>query len=139
MEQLTKKELVASAARTTSGDSGVVVLDGEFDRAVVELAVTAASGTSPTLDLYVQQTLDNTTYVDVAHFTQVTATLTNPHRVVLNSTDVVDALKEGIGDATIAANSLGFPLLTNKLRIKWVIGGTTPSFTFAVNAYSDQS
>lgn len=138
MEQLTPQTLVSSASKTASGNSGALTLDGNFDRAVIELAVTAVTGSSPTLDLYIQETLDGTNYVDVCAFTQVTAALTNPHRVVLNSIDVADALKEGVGDATTAAGNLGMPLVTNKVRVKWVLGGTSPDFTLAVTSYADQ-
>lgn len=138
MEQVTPQTLVASASRTASGNSGALTLNGDFDRCVLELAVTAVTGTSPTLDLYIQETLDGTNYIDVCHFTQVTAALTNPHRVVLNSIDVSDALKEGIGDATVSAGQLGLALVTNKVRVKWVIGGTSPDFTFAVTSYADK-
>lgn len=135
---LTPKTLVASAARTASGNSGAITLsDGPFDDIIIEVDVTAASGTTPTLDIYVQETLDGTNYVDVAHFTQITAALTNKARVALKRGNLSDAIKEGIGDATVAANTLGLPLMTDKGRVKWVIGGTTPSFTFSVTSYAD--
>lgn len=136
---LEPKTLVASAAQTVSGDSGLISFaDGRFDDLIVEVAVSAASGTNPTLDVYVQQTFDNgTTYVDVAHFTQITAALTNKARVCLARGNFTNALKEGVGDATVTAGQLGLPLLSSKGRIKWVIGGTTPSFTMAVTAYAD--
>ncbi len=139
MAQLKQKVLVASAARTTSSNSGLIdfVDIGEWDNAVVELAVTTVTGTSPTLDLYVQETLDGTNFIDVAHFTQVTGVLAIPHRVALSKGVTTDAVKEGVGDATATAGQLGFPLVTNHIRIKWVVAGTTPSFTFAVNGYAD--
>ena len=135
---LTPKTLLASAARTVSGNSGAITFaDARFDDIIFEVDVSAASGTTPTLDLYIQQTLDGTNYIDVAHFTQITAALTNRARLVVKRGNVTDAIKEGIGDATATAGALGLALLTEKGRIKWVVGGTTPSFTFSITSYAD--
>lgn len=135
---LTPKTLLASAARTTSGNSGAITFaDAKFDDLIIEVDVSAASGTTPTLDIYVQQTLDGTNYVDVAHLTQITAVLTNKARLVVKRGNFTDGVKEGVGDATVAAGALGLALLTTNGRIKWVIGGTTPSFTFSVMSYAD--
>jgi hypothetical protein len=102
---------------------------------LVKLSVSAASGTSPTLDVYFQQSLDGgTTFVDVAHYPQVTGTLTNPHYLNL-SVGADNSIKSGVGDGTITANSLGASLVSNVWRVKWVIGGTDPSFTFAIDAF----
>jgi hypothetical protein len=128
--------LVPSAARTSSGNtSAIVINDMDMENLLVKLSVTAASGTSPTLDVYFQQSLDGgSTWVDVAHYPQVTGTLTNPHYLSL-AAGAANAISSGVGDATIAANSLGTSLVSNVWRVKWVIGGTSPSFTFAVDAY----
>ncbi|MCA1696557.1 MAG: hypothetical protein LC749_18555 [Actinobacteria bacterium] len=72
------------------------------------LDVTAASGTSPTLTVNVQTSDDNTTWRTVVSFTAVTAAPANQH---------------------VSQGSLD-----RYLRFSWVIGGTTPSFTFSVGA-----
>ncbi|GIW67880.1 MAG: hypothetical protein KatS3mg096_748 [Candidatus Parcubacteria bacterium] len=133
---LKTQNLVPSAARTTSGNSGAIVInDMDMKNVLVRLSVSAASGTSPTLDVYFQQSLDGgQTFVDVAHFLQVTAALTNPHYLNL-AVGANNSISSGVGDGTIAANSLGTSLVSNVWRIKWVIGGTSPSFTFAVDAF----
>lgn len=138
---LISQELVASAAKTASGDSGAINLPvrGQ-DSVLIEFACTAVTGTSPTLDLYIQESLDGgVTFVDIAHFAQATAALTNPSRLRLSARNVErasDAIVTGVGDATTAAASLsGIPLISNALRVKWVVGGTSPSFTIAVKAY----
>lgn len=129
--------LVASAARTASGNSGVIILqDFEGQKALVELACTAASGTSPTLDVYVQQSLDGgTNFKDMARFAQLTASAANNHymNLGLGGTDLV--VKGAVGDATISASAVGTAPVSNIWRVKWTIGGTNPSFTFAVTAY----
>jgi hypothetical protein len=133
---LKTQNLVPSAARTTSGDSGAIVInDMDMSNVLIRLSVSAASGTSPTLDVYFQQSLDGgSTWVDVAHYPQVTSALTNPHYVSL-AVGASNAINASVGDGTIAANSLGTSLVSNVWRIKWTIGGTSPSFTFAVDAF----
>ena len=128
--------LVPSSARTANGDSGLIVInDMEMKNLIVKLSVSAVSGTSPTLDVYFQQSLDGgNTFVDVAHFPQVTSVLTNPHWVCL-PVGADNSVKSGVGDGTIAAGTTGVSLVSNVWRVKWVIGGTTPSFTFAVDAF----
>ena len=74
--------------------------------AVGHLHVTAASGTTPTLDVIIQHSTDNATWVDLITFTQVTA-----------------AGKERI-EVTGTVNRY--------VRAIYTIGGTGPSFTFAV-------
>lgn len=104
-------ELVASAARTASGATTVLEGWGVPSAARVQLNVTAAAGTSPTLNVVVEDTLDGTNWNPVGTFAQRTAA----GREVLN---------------------LATPF-TDRLRVRWTIGGTAPSFTFSVLAYSE--
>lgn len=111
--------LVASAARTVSGDSGELsALERTIDqpaaagrianRIRAQLDVTAAAGTSPTLDLVVEDTLDGTNWNVVGTFTQRTAA----------GRQVIDIAGQ----------------FAPRLRVRWTIGGTSPSFTFSVTA-----
>lgn len=103
--------LAPSAARTASGDSGVLTGWGVPSVARVQLEVTAATGTSPTLDVVVEDTLDGTNWNVVGTFAQKIAT----GREVVN---------------------LATPF-ADRLRIRWTVAGVTPSFTFSVIAYSE--
>ena len=105
-------DLVSSAARTITTNHDIWDV-GKFPGRCVTIDpnVTAASGTSPTLDLIVQQSSDGDTWHDTndvkgTAFAQVTA-VSNP-----------------------AAKS--FQIKGNLLRVRAVIGGTTPSFTYVV-------
>lgn len=98
--------LVASAARTTSSDSGASPGWAPATTLRAQLNVTAASGTTPTLDVVLEDTLDGTNWNVIGTFSQKTAT----SREVINVT------------APFADN----------VRARWTVGGTTPSFTFAV-------
>lgn len=106
-----KETLVSSAARTASGDSGTLDGWGAADSLRIQLDVTAVSGTSPTLDVVVEDTLDGTNWNTIGTFAQKTAA----GREVVNITG----------------------LFSDTLRVRWTVAGTTPSFTFAVDCYSE--
>lgn len=99
---------VASAARTASGDSGALTGYGPAQTLRAQLNVTAASGTAPTLDAVIEDSVDGgATWNTVGTFTQATAAT----RQVINVTTP----------------------FADTLRVRWTVGGTTPSFTFAVH------
>lgn len=100
---------VASAARTVSGNSGALSGFGDWSKFRAQLNVTAASGTTPTLDVVIEDSFDGTTWNTVATFTQKTAA------------------------AVEAVNVTG--LFTDQVRVRWTVAGTTPSFTFDVKLY----
>jgi len=104
MSYTSRGTFLASAARTTSGNSGAIDLS-YADDVLVFLNVTAATGTSPTLDVKVYTVDDDGTEYEIAAFTQKTA----------------------VGKEAKAISVFG-----SKLKIGYTIGGTTPSFTFAV-------
>jgi hypothetical protein len=104
--------LVASAARTTSNNSGALGAGwGAVSALRAQLNVTAASGTTPTLDVVIEDSLDGTNWNTVGTFAQKTTT----GREVVNVTG----------------------LFSDQVRVRWTVGGTTPSFTFAVDAYTE--
>lgn len=99
---------VASAARTTSANQTFGTQESSGKALRVQLDVTAASGTTPTLDVVIEDTLDGTNWNVVGTFAQKTAT----GREVINITTPFHG----------------------QMRVRWTIGGTTPSFTFSVKA-----
>ncbi len=105
--------LVASGARTTNGDSGWIDGFGPAKTLRVQLDVTAFAGTSPTLDVVIEDTLDGTNANVLGTFAQRVGT----GREVLNIT---------------------IPF-AERIRVRWTIGGTAPSFTFSVLAYLDMA
>lgn len=100
---------LASAARTASGNQSAGGDQGSADTLRVQLNVTASSGTLPTLDVVVEDTLDGMTWNVIGTFAQKGA----PGREVINITSPFSAT----------------------VRVRWTIGGSTPSFTFAIDAY----
>ncbi len=118
----------ASAAATTSSTSDVL---GNLDRVsklIIQVKTTASSGTSPTLNVYVQIQLPNgTDYMDIGSFTQFTGTANHYMAIVSggNSTAVVT-------DGTLTAGTILNVPFPQYWRIKWVVAGTSPSFTLAI-------
>lgn len=97
---------VPSAARTVTGSSAAVDVSTHSD-AIVLLTCSAASGTTPTMDVKVQASADMVNWYDEGtSFTQIVAAST-------------PAVKKLTG--------LGL-----YIRYFWTIGGTTPSFTFSI-------
>jgi hypothetical protein len=98
---------VASAALTTTTTTGT--LTPTFGCSYeVNIPVTVVSGTTPTLDVVVQESDDaGTNWFDVYHFPRITAT--GMYR------------------------SPKLPLVGNRVRYVQTVTGTTPSFTRAIN------
>jgi hypothetical protein len=102
---------VASAARTATGTGSSFSTAG-LDSINATLVISAATGTTPTLDLTLETTADGTNYYTAGTFPQQTTTQAGVARV--------------IGD------------LGSLSRWKWTIAGTAPSFTFTVSATADR-
>lgn len=106
------REVVASAARTATGNSGALRLPSPARSASLLLDVTAASGTTPTLDVSVEWSHDGGTTWAASQptdtFTQITAAGKAVKRFDVKGPDY---------------------------RIVWTIGGGTPSFTFSAREY----
>lgn len=106
------KLALLSAARTTSGQSDAVAPQSRGNWLNLLIDVTAASGTSPTLDLTVEW------YHDAA--------------AVWSRADPADAFTQ-ITAAGVKVKQ--FSIKGNLYRIVWAIGGTSPSFTFSATEY----
>jgi hypothetical protein len=104
------RTLVASLARTANGNSGP--LDGYDDAESlrVQLEVTASAGTTPTLNVLVEDSLDGVTWNTIGTFTQKITTAREVINVSAPFSDIV--------------------------RVSWTIGGSAgQSFTFSVVAF----
>lgn len=98
----------ASAARTATASSGPIAAPGYATLCVLLVHCTAASGTTPTLDVALDGSADNSSYSAITGgaATQLTAA----------------------GNRTACALAT-----TNYVRVTATIGGTTPSFTFSAS------
>jgi phage gp36-like protein len=102
--------LLASEARDASGAGASVDL-GARTTVALELAVTEVSGTTPTLTVTVQHSADGVLWSTLGAFEAVSIT---------------------------GATALRLPGCKRYVRAAWVLGGTTPSFTFALAGVSLQ-
>lgn len=98
--------LAASEARATS-DSGAAIDLGDRGTLRLSLAVTARSGTKPSLHALVETSADGSTWRQLGSFTAV-------------------------NDAT-GSERRSFPGADRYVRLRWVISGTDPSFTFSAS------
>lgn len=105
--------VVASAARTANGNSGILLLPERGELLHILIAVSAVSGTTPSMTPSLSWSDDGTA-----------ATL-----VPADPTDAMTALT-----ATPGALKT-FQVRGQWYQINWTITGTTPSFTFAAYAY----
>jgi hypothetical protein len=97
--------LLPSAARTTSGSGDGSSAAAEFREGNVLLDITAASGTSPSLTVTVETSVDGGSWFAHTAFTAKTAA----------------------GKDMLKLANLG-----SFLRVSYAISGTSPSFTFSV-------
>ena len=105
--------LLESAVRTATVTGTAVKGLSAAKLLVMQLNVTAASGTSPTLDVVVQDTVDGTNWNTIATFAQATAVT----REVIRLTSA----------------------FTDQLRVVGTITGTSPSFTCEVLTWADSN
>ncbi len=103
--------IVPSAVRTATGDSGLISGWGNVKTLRAQLAVTAVSGTTPSISVFLEDTLDGVNWNQLAAFTP--------------------ASSAGVQVLNVTSS------FTDKMRYRWAITGTTPSVTFAVTVYSE--
>jgi hypothetical protein len=107
---------LGSAARTVTGTSSTYGIGAAFTGIIMQVNVTAVSGTTPTLVVSLQDSVDGgTNFIDVAGSATASITATGFYVVRLNAVAVP---------------------VTPTLRVLYTIGGTTPSFTFQVATYA---
>lgn len=102
--QLHEDTLHASAAETVTGNS-VAAAKQTADLVTCELNVTAGSGSSPTLDVTIEESIDKVNWYSLGTFTQATG-ITNEQKKFVDPAPY--------------------------LRGVWTIAGGTPSFTFTL-------
>lgn len=131
--------LAASAARTAtgSGDELEIVLPDGRPLSLMQLILdvtAAATETGDTLDVFVQTQLDETNWVDVAHFTQVLGDGgAKRYFTKLTGPLATSEFENGTSLSAAAARNL----LGRKWRARWAIADVSTdnaSFTFSVVA-----
>lgn len=97
-------DIVSAAITVTTTSAAVSVVN--IQSCAFNLVTTAVSGTTPTMDVVIQETIDGTNWYDIYHFERVTA----------NGTLVSPLI----------------PMRGSSIRYVRTITGTTPSFTCAM-------
>lgn len=137
--------LTNTTAVTTNGTSATLnlssLLGGEPDGAQFMLNATTMSGTTPTLDVYLQWSSDaGTTWWDFVHFAQVTTT--GKQSALWTRRDNDGTGGTGViatGDAVLGASKvIAAPINSSSFRVKWVISGTITAINFSVLACQDR-
>ena len=131
--------LAASAARTASANGTAVFIGGERRRFIVVNAITAsATAAGDVADIYVDFSLDDTTYYNAIHFTQQAGDgSARTEYAVLDPSAPGAATIDVTADATtgVVRPSLFGPYI----RARWALtdgGGGDTSHTFSVIAYA---
>jgi hypothetical protein len=112
-DQVQVLNLHPTVARTATANSTGVDIQQIVDQIAIVIDSAAGTGTSPTLDVKIQESSDNSTFTDISGlaFTQIT-TSASVQKIVLNK----GATKRYI-------------------RVVSTITGTTPSFSYSVKGY----
>lgn len=125
----TTVNVLASAAYTSTQTSEWYQV-GTYAELVLSVDVTAISGTSPTLDVYLQTKLpDEVNPCDLAAMTQITS---GTPRRVLNFSSGGNS-EYLVTDGTMTAGTIKTASIGGYVRVKAVIGGTNPSFTMSID------
>lgn len=93
------------------------------------LTATGVTGTNPTLDVYIQDSNDNSTWNDRIHFQQMTATTNLTQIAAIASGQIAVSVPV---TASIAAGTIVGGNLAPFLRAQFVVGGTNPSFPISL-------
>jgi hypothetical protein len=145
--------MLNTAAASTSGTGPDINLIMGWQAAIVSVALTAVSGTSPTFDVYIQKKLGQAAaadtagttpptgmaiYDDILHFTQMTTTATriaqlctSPMTPTANAT-LATTCDWAQQNAAISAGDLRIGPLGGLWRVNYVLGGTSPVGSIAV-------
>ena len=130
--------LAASAARTASAN-GTAVAAHDVSRLLVLLNITAsATDAGDTLDVYVDVSPDNATWLNAIHFTQQAGNgAAGKQFAVLDATNPGATVTDVTSDAAAGAVRPG--LFGAYVRARWAItdvAGDDASHTFSVTAYA---
>lgn len=126
--------LQAAAAQTATGNGSAVDGLGEFEQATWQLELTAAAtDVGDTLDVFIQTTVDGTTWLDIVHFTQMLGNGGAKRYIAkTNAAQPLTMIETGTALAAAAVRNL----FGDQYRVRWAITDADAdcSFTFSVKA-----
>lgn len=135
--------LLAQTTITTNGTGPVINAPMGYSGLIVHVSCNTVSGTTPTLNVYLQNQVTDAAATDVAPgpptgavrfqdliaFTQMTTT-GQVAFAFKNQSDIYSAASGATlqQDATLTSGTVNVGPIGANWRIKYVVGGTTPSF-----------
>ena len=126
--------LQASAAKTATGTGSEITLDG-YEAIVFQCELTAAAtDAGDTLDVFVQTTIDGTTWLDAVHFTQMLGN--GGAKRYISKLSASLALTEYETGTALGAAAVRH-IFGSQWRVRWAITDASTqnaSFTFSVTA-----
>lgn len=127
------------ALAATGTGAAFTLRNADFESIVAGLTLASVTGTSPTLDLYLQVQAADGNWYDMYHWAQQTGNTTATHQNFVAISCGGSRLIGDVGSKTISANTLGVGIIGNTFRFAYTIGGTNPHFTPTVNVYQPQT
>lgn len=126
------KPVLLDSATTATGSATGTTTTGlaGFKQAYIFVDVTEGTGTSPTLNLFVDSRLDGTTYFNLARLGAITTGTINV-MAILNKSQTTAAEVTGLASDAGAGTVRNIPW-ADDLRIRRTITGTSPSFSYRV-------
>jgi hypothetical protein len=128
--------LLALATTTTSGTSAALTLPPASSYRLL-VQVQTVSGTLPTLQVIVATSCDaGTTYNEILSYANLTTSGQGRQMMIRPYLGIGDVATVGgsalLGTADLAAGDLvnNGPIVPGFIKIRWVHGGTTPSFAW---------
>jgi hypothetical protein len=132
--------LLPNTTLTTTGTTGETINIEGFTAAIIMLKSDSGTGTSPTLNLRIQQGIrphssaaaagdqppagGTVVWDDFAAFAQVTTSASTQMMRIVGGSNVVGAASSG----SLAASTIRNGPLGSMWRVQYTIGGTNPSF-----------
>lgn len=123
-----------TAVTAATGVSDALLQEFDFASITFKLQTANVSGTSPTLDVYLQTSDDGgTTWYDMTHFEQLAADTTDPLFATIACQDA-SRYHGPVGVKTLAVSAVGVPIFGRQVRMAWTIAGTSPTFDITLDA-----
>lgn len=110
-QSLRADEALRPEAKTATGNGLTVTKSQDAEEALVVLQIGAVTGTTPTLDVKMQDSPDNSVWTDITGATMAQKTASHANKIYVGRVNWKHKAKH--------------------LRAVFTIGGTTPSFTVA--------
>ncbi len=146
--------LLASQTITTSGSSNDINVPMAWQAATISIVASTVTGTSPTFNFFIQKKLGQAAatdlvgnlptgtgiYDDVLAFTTLTTNATRLANLCTGeaagsaNATTITTIDWAQSDAALTAGSARIGAIGPLWRVKWAVGGTSPSGVFIVTA-----